>query len=172
MARMPTHYIEVSGPLFESHIVQLFKGAVHAGIADIADETDDIMMAQIVAGGMVDSGALMRSVDIMLVRSSMDVVGYAAVAPTDTWRGTLTIQQTGTVKKTNKRGKTRRVKVYSRSATTSAGSNRPTHAWLIKGMRGGKKLRPGYNFYSRTATAVKRLDYNGMVGKHIMGVLE
>ncbi len=170
MARMPTHYIEVSGPLFESHIVQLFKGAVHAGIADIADETDDIMMAQIVAGGMVDSGALMRSVDIMLVRSSMDVVGYAAVAPTDTWRGSLTIQQTGTVKKKSKSGKTRRVKTYSRSATSTG--NRPTHAWLTRGVRGGKKLRRGYDFYARTATAVKRLDYNGMVGKHIMGVLE
>lgn len=172
MARMITHYIEVSGPLFDPDIVRLFKGAVHAGIEDIADETDDIMVSQIVAGGMVETGALMRSVDIMLVRSSQDVIGYAAVAPTDTWRGSLAVRQTGTVKKTSKSGKTRRVKVYSRSATTSAGSNRPTHAWLIKGMRGGKKLRPGYNFYSRTATAVKRLDYNGMVGKHIMGVLE
>lgn len=171
MARMATHYIEVSGPLFDSEMTRLFKGAVAQGIEDIADEADDIMVSHIVAGGMVVSGALMRSVDAVMVRSSQDVIGYATVTPTDTWGGVVTIRQTGTVKKTSaKTGKTRRVKTWAHTSFTSA--SRPTKTWLTKGTRNGKQLRRGYDFYRRTAQDVRRLAPHDMVLRRVMAVLE
>jgi len=84
MARRPSTYIELSGPLFADDAIAKFKDAVAEGIQDLAEEADDIMASHIAAGGLIDTGRLLRSVDIIRVRSGGNI-GYAYIAPTDVW---------------------------------------------------------------------------------------
>lgn len=170
MARKPNMYVQLDGPLFDTGMIRLFNGAVFAGIEEIADEADDIMMAQISAGGLVDTGALLRSVDIITKRSSQDVIGYAKIEPTDVWQGSVSVKKIGTKRSKYKtKGKYRKVGVYSVSTSTS--TSRPPKTWLSKGIRSGKKLTKGYDIFARTATAVRRLDTQERVAKHIAEAL-
>lgn len=84
MARRPTPYIELSGPLFEPDAIDKFRDAVAEGIEDLADEADDIMVSFIAAGGFIHSGRLLRSVDVDYIRRP-GAIGYAKVWPTDVW---------------------------------------------------------------------------------------
>ena len=173
MARSRT-YIELDGPLFEDDVLRRFKGAVFSGIEELADEADDIMASHIAAGGMVDTGRLLASVNIQSVRSSQDVIGYSVVTPTDTWQGSVTVRQTGSYIKTVKVGQSqrsvkRRVKTWSVSSTTT--TSRPPRIWLTKGTRRGAKLRSGYDFYARTATAVRAMNHHAIVAKYIAEAL-
>lgn len=166
--------VTAAGPIFDDNLAQVFKGGVFAGQVDLAEEADDIMAAQIAAAGLVDSGALLRSVDIKTVRSSENVTGYALIAPTDVWRGTLTISQAGWRNKTSYVGpqrspRVRRVKSWNIRSSSSV--NRPTFEWLRRGMRNQRKMRPAQDFITRTATAVRGLDINGIVGKRIAEAL-
>lgn len=85
MARRPNQYIEFEGPLFDPDVIRRFKDAVAEGIEELADEGDDVMMAQIAKGGFVRTGQLLRSVDVVFVRRSRDVIGYAKILPTAVW---------------------------------------------------------------------------------------
>lgn len=163
--RKPNQYIELDGPLFDPGMIRLFNGAVYAGMAELADEADDIMAAQISAGGLVASGRLLRSVDIQTKRSSQDVIGYFKIEPTDVWQGSVSVRKTGTATRTTKKGKRQRVNVYSVRSSTSA--SRPPKTWIAKGTRGGKKLTRGYDIFARTATAVRRLDHNRIIAGYI-----
>lgn len=170
MARRVSTYIELDGPLFEPSMIRKFNGAVYSGMEEIADEGDDIMASQIVAGGFVDTGRLLRSVDITTKRSSLDVTGYFVITPTDTWKGSVTVTKTGTTVKRNKRtGKMQRANVYSIGVSTN--DSRPTKTWLAKGTRAGKKLRPGYDFYARTATALRNMNPQAKVAGYIYEAL-
>lgn len=135
MARRPTPYIELSGPLFELDVIKRFNGAVRWGIEELANEADDIMASHIAKGGLIDTGRLLRSVDVTLVRSG-DAVGYAKIMPTDVWPS----------------------------------PHRPTRTWIARGIRGGVKLRKQYDIFSRTATAVRRID-QGFIAERIAEVL-
>lgn len=84
MARRPSQYIELSGPLFEEDAIANFRQAVREGIEDLAEEADDIMASHIAAGGLIDTGRLLRSVDIIYIRTG-DQIGYAKIMPTDVW---------------------------------------------------------------------------------------
>lgn len=170
MAPRRTQYIELSGPIFEDDVARKFNGAVYAGMEEIADEGDDIMAAQIAAGGFVDTGRLLRSVDILTKRSSQDVTGYFAITPTDTWKGSVSVTKTGTKSvKDKKTGKKKKVGTYSVAISTN--DSRPTKTWLARGTRSGKKLRPGYDFYSRTATALRNMNPNDIVAPYIAEAL-
>lgn len=85
MPRKPNQYVELEGPLFDPNVIRNFKQAVAEGIEELADEGQDVMMAQISAGGFVRTGQFLRSVDVVFTRSSQDVIGYAKVAPTAVW---------------------------------------------------------------------------------------
>ncbi len=85
MPRRPNPYIELDGPLFDPNVIRNFKQAVAEGIEELAEEGQDVMMAQISAGGFIRTGAFLRSVDVVFVRSSQDVIGYAKILPTATW---------------------------------------------------------------------------------------
>ncbi len=165
MARRPTQYIEISGPLFESDVIRRFNDAVYSGMEEMADEGDDIMASQIAAGGMMDTGRLLRSVDIITKRASQDVIGYYAITPTDTWKGAVTLTKVGTKK--GKKGK--RVGVYHVGVVTN--DSRPTKTWLAHGTRRGVRLRRGYNFYARTATALRRMDPHAIIAPYIAEAL-
>lgn len=171
MARRVSTYVEVAGPLFDHDVARKLNGAVYTGMAEIADEGDDIMAAQIAAGGLVDTGRLLRSVDIMTKRSSLDVVGYYSITPTDTWQGSVAVTKIGETTKLHKRsGKMRAANVYNVSSSTNV--SRPTKTWVSRGVRSGQKLRPGYDFYARTATALRRMDPNKVVLPYIVAALD
>lgn len=85
MARRASQYVELEGPLFDPDVIRRFKQAVAEGIEELADEGDDIMMSQIAAGGFVRTGQLLQSVDVVFVRRSRDVIGYAKILPTAVW---------------------------------------------------------------------------------------
>jgi len=138
MPRRPNQYIELDGPLFDPDIVQRFKDAVAEGIAELADEGDDIMGSQILAGGFRRTGQLLASVDVVYVRSSKAAIGYAKILPTDVWPE----------------------------------RDRPTRVWLSKGSRRGVKLRPGFDFFSRTTNVLKRLQPEERIAKRVQTVLE
>lgn len=84
MARKGSQYIELSGPLFDDDAIAKFKDAVAWGIEELADEADDIMGSFIMQGGFVDTGRLLRSVDVDFIRTGGQI-GYAKVLPTDVW---------------------------------------------------------------------------------------
>lgn len=166
--------VKVTGPLFQHNTAKVVTGAVFVGILDLAEEADDIMASHIARAGFVDSGELLRSVAIRPVRSSDVVTGYALVSPTATWKGTLAIRQTGTRAKMsyvgpNRAPRVRTIKQWDIRASSSL--NRPTFEWLRRGVRNQRKLRPGYDFIGRTATVVRGLDVNGIVGKQVAGAL-
>lgn len=85
MARRPNQYVELEGPLFDPDVIARFKDAVAEGIEELADEGDDVMMSQIAKGGFERTGQLLRSVDVVFVRRSRDVIGYAKILPTAVW---------------------------------------------------------------------------------------
>ena len=85
MARIQKQYIEIDGPLFDPDMVRRFKDAVAEGIEELADEADDIMASQILAGGFVRTRQFLESVDVVFIRSSPDVIGYAKILPTAVW---------------------------------------------------------------------------------------
>jgi hypothetical protein len=168
MVRKASENVYLDGPLFEPDMIKKFRGAVYAGIAELADEADDIMAAQIEAGGLVASGRLLRSVDVALVQTGGEI-GYARIEPTDTWKGTTAVKRVGTKKTRTKKGKLKSSGIYHVSTSTS--TSRPPKIWLSKGTRSGKKLTKGFDIFARTATAVKNLDHNRIVAKYIAEAL-
>ena len=65
-------------------MIRKFKDAVAEGIEELADEADDIMGSFILQSGHVDTGRLLRSVDVVYIRTG-GAIGYAKVLPTDVW---------------------------------------------------------------------------------------
>jgi hypothetical protein len=49
---------------------------------------------------------------------------------------------------------------------------RPTRTWIARGERGGQKLRPGFNIFSRTATRVKQQNFEHEIADRIARLLE
>jgi hypothetical protein len=97
MARKPSEYVEVSGPLFEPDVVRRVKRAIGKGVEEVGEESAGVMMG-FIAARFMDTGAFMRSVESDF-RQSGDNIGYAKVAPTAAWpepgRPTKTWAETG-----------------------------------------------------------------------------
>lgn len=169
MARRSSPYLELNGPVFDQNVHTLIINAAAAGLDELADDADDIMASHIAAGGLVDTGTLLRSVTTQFIRSSQANVGYVKVWPTATWTGSVTVRQTGFTWKQNRRtGSIRRIKTWSINATTQ--DNRPPGVWLKKGTRGGVKLTKGYDFAGRTATVLRSKNYQ-VIGDRIAEAL-
>ncbi|MBI5289698.1 MAG: hypothetical protein HY873_12065 [Chloroflexi bacterium] len=138
MSRKPNQFIELDGPLFDPNVVRNFKQAVAEGIEELADEGDDVMMAQISAGGFVRTGQFLRSVDVVFVRSSLDVIGYAKILPTAVWPD----------------------------------ADRPTRTWIARGLRGGVKMRKGFDIFARTTTVLRQMQPEERIARRVQVVLE
>jgi hypothetical protein len=79
MARRGTQYVELDGPLFDPEIIMKFKGAVSAGIRELADEGVEILQAYTWQGGFVDSGDWVTSIHSEFIQNRG--IGYAKVLP-------------------------------------------------------------------------------------------
>ncbi len=84
MARTPSQYIEVSGPLFEPDVLERFNRAVTEGLVELGDEASGILAGFVQQSGFVKTGAFIRSIDSQLKGDPLGI-GYVVVAPTDVW---------------------------------------------------------------------------------------
>lgn len=84
MPRRGNQYIELSGPIFGDDLERLAHDAIAEGIQELGDDAVGIMMSHIQAGGLIDTGRLLRSVDDPMIRTG-GAIGYVKVAPTAVW---------------------------------------------------------------------------------------
>jgi hypothetical protein len=75
--------IELSGPLFDPQAVRRFEDAVAAGIEEMAQLGEEILVGYIAQAGFIDTGAFVSSVGYEMHRERG--VGYAVVRPTAVW---------------------------------------------------------------------------------------
>lgn len=101
MARRPTQYIEISGPLFESDAIRRMHDAVAEGMEELGDEGASILGTAILQRGFVNTGRFLSEIETIAKRQNPnESAGYVAVSVGGTWpekdRPTKTWYERGT----------------------------------------------------------------------------
>jgi len=78
-------YIEVSGPLFESGLVQDVKDAAWEGMKELGDEGVGIMMGFVEAGGFRRTGEFLRDIEAEEHRDKANAIGWIKLYPPHQW---------------------------------------------------------------------------------------
>lgn len=87
MARKPSQYIELDGPLFEADMGLRVKDALAEGVEELGEDAAEIMVSLIARAGFVRTGAFISSTESIFKRRGRDEVGFARVTPSDSWKG-------------------------------------------------------------------------------------
>ena len=87
MARKPSEYIELSGPLFDADMTERVNDAIASGIKELGEDAQEIMVGFISQAGFVRTGAFISSTESHFKRRGRSEVGFARVSPMDVWSG-------------------------------------------------------------------------------------
>lgn len=83
MARRPSEYIELSGPLFDPATIAKFEDALGGGIEELGELGAEILQGTIAAANFIDSGEFISSVTSIYKQERG--AGFALVKPTAVW---------------------------------------------------------------------------------------